>query len=137
MNKLIDEFNKLEEELHHTMENYPLLKDDIEIYSNRINKIEEMMNDSEEYYLGSINDQIKEIINDIKVRSEKTEKLYNEYQELAKIWEDLEISKDISENELDEINHSIKEANELITGDKYSDIVRAKEILEEQIKKLK
>ena len=137
MNKLIDEFNKLEEELHHTMENYPLLKDDIEIYSNRINKIEEMMNDSEEYYLGSINDQIKEIINDIKVRSEKTEKLYNEYQKLAKIWEDLEISKDISENELDEINHSIKEANELITSDKYSDIIRAIEILEEQIKKLK
>ena len=137
MNKLIDEFNKLEEELHHTMENYPLLKDDIEIYSNRINKIEEMMNDSEEYYLGSINDQIKEIINDIKVRSEKTEKLYNEYQKLARIWEELEINKDIGENELDKINNSIKEANELITSDKYSDIIRAIEILEEQIKKLK
>ena len=137
MNYYYKEFEKLQEELHEVMHEYPLFKEDIdEIENKRIKEINELLDKNDEFYFKKAIDKLKDLINFIKNTSTSINNEYKKFDKLASIWEKIELF-DISENELAIINDKVNKANELINSHNLSDLSYANKIMEELINKYK
>lgn len=138
MDNLIKDFNKLQEEFHETIENYPILEDDFNnIFDNDIKEIEELLDKNDEYYLKKANSKLEDLIKNIKEMSEDIKDIFDKYDSLTKIWNSLIIKKEISERTLDKINKQVSKSNELITRKNYKDVKEAYKLLNISVKELK
>ena len=138
MDNLIKEFNQLQEEFHETIENYPILEDDFNnIFDRDIKEIEELIDKNDEYYLKKANSKLEDLIVYVKEMSEDIKDIFNKYDSLTKIWNNLEVKKEISQSILDNINKQVKLSNELIIRKNYSDIKEAYKLLNKSVKELK
>ena len=138
MDSLIKDFNELQEEFHETIENYPILEDDFnDIFNYDIKEIEELLDKNDEYYLKKAISKLEDLIKYIKEMSEDIQDIFNKYDSLTKIWNELEIKKEISSNTLDKINKQVKLSNELINRKNYKDIKEAYKLLNKAVKELK
>ena len=128
------ELEKLHEEFHEVMHNYPLFSEDIdEIEKKDIKEINELLDKNDEYYLKSAISKLKDLINYIKTTSESIKKEYDKFDKLAGTWEKVILS-NISDKELSKINNEVRKANELIRSHNLKDISEANKILERLIK---
>lgn len=138
MNELIDDFNSLQEEFHETIENYPILEDDFNnIYDNDIKEIEELLDYNDEYYLKKAISKLEDLIKEIKVMSVNTKMIFDKYDVLTKIWNEMEIKKEINSKTLDKINNQVKKSHELIMKKNYDDVNNAYNLLNKSIEELK
>ncbi len=138
MESLIKDFNKLQEEFHEVVENYPILEDDFnKIFDKDIKEIEELLDKNDEYYLKKANSKLEDLIEDIKEMSEDIKDLFDKYDSLTKVWNELEIKKEINSRTLDRINNQVKKANELITSKNYKSVKEAYKLLNASVKELK
>jgi len=138
MDSFVDEFNKLQEEFHETIENYPILEDDFsEIYDNDIKEIEELIDRNDEYYLKKAISKLEDLIKKIKEMSKDIEKLFDKYDLLTKTWNDLEIKREINQTLLDKINNQVKKSHELIIKKNFKDVNEAYKLLSRAIEELK
>ena len=138
MENLINDFNKLQEEFHETVENYPILEDDFnKIFEEDISEIEELLDKNDEYYLKKAISKLEDLIQYIKEMSDDIKNIFKKYDELTTIWNNLEIKKEISSSILDKINKKVLKSNELITSKKYKDVKESYKLLNEAIKELK
>lgn len=128
------ELEKLQEEFHEIMHNYPLFSEDIdEIEKKDIKEINELLDKNDEYYLKSAISKLKDLINYIKTTSESIKKEYDKFDKLAGTWEKVILS-NIDDKELSKINNEVRKANELIRSHNLKDISEANRILERLIK---
>ena len=128
------ELEKLQEEFHEVMHNYPLFSEDIdEIEKKDIKEINELLDKNDEYYLKSAISKLKDLINYIKTTSESIKKEYDKFDKLAGTWEKVILS-NIDDKELSKINNEVRKANELIRSHNLKDISEANKILERLIK---
>ena len=131
------EFDKLQEELHEVMHDYPLFKEDIdEIEDKKIKEINELLDKNDEFYFKKAIDKLKDLIFYIKDTSNKINNEYKKFDKLARTCSKIEIH-DISDIELHTINDKVVKANELIKSHKLIDLSYANKIMEELIKKYK
>ena len=138
MNELIDDFNSLQEEFHETIENYPILEDDFNnIYDNDIKEIEELLDYNDEYYLKKAISKLEDLIKEIKVMSANIKMIFDKYDVLTKIWNEMEIKKEINSKTLDKINNQVKKSHELIMKKNYDDVNSAYNLLNKSIEELK
>ena len=128
------ELEKLQEEFHEVIHNYPLFSEDIdEIEKKDIKEINELLDKNDEYYLKSAISKLKDLINYIKTTSESIKKEYDKFDKLAGTWEKVILS-NIDDKELSKINNEVRKANELIRSHNLKDISEANKILERLIK---
>ncbi len=128
------EFQKLQEEFHDVMHEYPLFKETIEdIEEKDIKELNELLEKHDEYYLKQAISKLKDLISFIKNTSTTIQKEYQKFDELVKVWDSIRIV-NVSENKLSEINIKVKKANELIKSHYLKDIIEANKILEKLIK---
>lgn len=128
------ELEKLQEEFHKVIHNYPLFSEDIdEIEKKDIKEINELLDKNDEYYLKSAISKLKDLINYIKTTSESIKKEYDKFDKLAGTWEKVILS-NIDDKELSKINNEVRKANELIRSHNLKDISEANKILERLIK---
>ena len=131
------EFDKLTEEFHEVMHDYPLFKEDIDkIYDIDIKELNELLDKNDEYYLKKAIDKLKDLIKYIKDTSESIDKEYENFDKLAKIWEEVKIVTD-DDKVLNKINDKVNKANKLIKSHDLKDIKEANKIMEELIKDIK
>ena len=127
-------FEKLQEEFHEVMHNFPLFKEDIdEIEDKKIKEINELLDKNDEFYFKKAIDKLKDLIKYIKDTSESISKEYNNFNQLANIWEKTNFT-NIDEKTLNKINNDVKKANELIKSHNINDLSEANKIMEELIK---
>ena len=125
------EFEKLQEEFHDVMHDYPLFSEDIkEIEEKQIKEINELLDKNDDYYFKKAIDKLKDLINYIKETSTSIKKEYDTFDKLARIWEKTEINNKV---DLNKINDQVKKANELIKSHKLSDLVEANKIMNDLI----
>lgn len=137
MEKLWHEFEELQNEFHEVVENYPLLDEDInKIFDKDIKEISLLIDKNDEYYLKKAISKIEDLIDDIKEKSEKTEKIFQEYDKLAERWNNLKVTKMIDEEKLSIINKQVKKANDLINMKNYDDVKKGYDLFSEAVKKL-
>ena len=128
------EFDKLSEELHEVMHDYPLFSEDIkELEEHEIKEINELLAKHDDFYFKKAIDKLKDLISYIKDISENIQKEYHAFDKLANVWEKV-IIKDVSKEELDTINDEVKRANALITSHDIKDLREANKIMEKLIK---
>ena len=138
MDGLIDDFNKLQEEFHETIEKFPILEDDFnDIFDNDIKEIEKLLDKNDEYYLKKANSKLEDLIKEIKEMNKNLKNIFDKYDALTKIWNDIEIKKEISSNTLDRINNQVKKSNELIVKKNFKDIKEAYKLLSKSVEELK
>lgn len=138
MEELWQEFEKLQEEFHETIENYPLLEGDIdEIFDNDIKEIEELLDKNDEYYLKKAITKLKDLIDYIKDLSYKTDCAFKKYNQLAERWNSTEIKNKIDNQLLSKINSDILKSNELIQSKQFEDVNKAVQLFQDALKKLK
>lgn len=138
MEKLWQEFEKLQEEFHKIIENYPILEEDFQkIYEEDLEEMEELLDKNDEYYLKKAISKLSDLNEYIKDMSLDTQNLFNEYDKLTKIWEELVIIKEISNDKLDKINNLSKKSSILINKQNYHDVKEAVNLIREAIKELK
>ena len=134
MNYYEKEFEKLQEEFHEVMHNYPLFKEIIdEIEEKNIKEINELLEKNDEYYLKKAIDKLKDLIKFIKNTSTCIKNEYEKYNKLALIWEKIKIH-DTSDIELAMINDRVNKANQLINSHEVKDLIEANKIMEVLIK---
>ena len=131
------DFEKLQEEFHENMHEYPLFEEMIDdIYENDIKEINELLEKNDEFYLKKAIQKLENINDYIKDTSKKIDKLYKEYDNNAKIWNEigpLNTTNDI----LNDLNSRLKKANELINSHDIKDLIEANKIMEKLIKDAK
>jgi len=138
MEELWGDFEKIQEEFHEVIENYPIFEEDIEkIFDKDIHEVEELIEKNDEYYLKKAIRKLEDLIEYIKDTSDNINKLYKEYDKLTDIWNKLEIKKEISQRNLDRINEQVKRSNELIIAKNYEDVKEAVNLFSKTIKELK
>ena len=138
MDSLINDFNKLQEEFHETIENYPILEEDFnKIFDNDIKEIEELIDRDDEYYLKKAISKLEDLIKEIKVMSKDIKSIFDKYDSLTKTWNELEIKREISQTLLDKINNQVKKSHELITKKNFKDVKEAYKLLNKSIEELK
>lgn len=138
MNDLIDEFNKLQEDFHETIEEYPILEEDFDkIFDDDIKEIEELVDKNDEYYLKKACSKLLDIIKKIKEMSQDIKDIFDKYDSLTKKWNEIEIDASIDPMLLDKVNKQVKKSNQLITSKNYKDVKEAYKLLSESIKELK
>lgn len=138
MESLWKDFEKLQEEFHETVEDYPMLEEDINrIFEKDIVEINELLDKNDEYYLKKAIRKLEDLIEYIEKTSDEIKDLYKEYETLTDIWNKLEINQEISEKVLDKINKQVTEANELIVAKNYQDVKKAIKLFQNAVKELK
>lgn len=138
MDSLINDFNKLQEEFHETIETYPILEDDFnKIFDNDIKEIEELLDCNDEYYLKKAISKLEDLIKKIKEMSEDIKNIFDKYDSLTKTWNELEIKSEISSSLLDKINNQVKKSHELINKKNFKDVKEAYKLLNKSIEELK
>lgn len=138
MEKLWIELENLQEEFHETIENYPILEEDFnKIFDKDLKEIEELLDKNDEYYLKKAISNLEDLIKYIKDMSFDIKNLFNQYDKLTKIWEDLEIKKEISESKLRKINNLVRKSTDLINSHNYKDVKESINLFELAIKELK
>ena len=138
MESLINDFDKLQEEFHETIENYPILEDDFnKMFDNDIKEIEELIDCNDEYYLKKANSKLETMIKEIKKMSKDIKDIFDKYNSLTIIWNNLQIESEISEKVLNRINKQVKTSYELITKKNYKDVEEAYKLLSKSIEELK
>ena len=137
MNYYQEEFEKLKEEFHDVMHNYPLFQEQIDnIYDKDIKEINELLDKNDEFYLKKANSKLKDLIKYVKNTSENIDVEYQKFDSLAKTWEKLRIVND-DNFFLDKINNQVNKANELIKSHDLNEIREANKIMERLIKEVK
>ena len=128
------EFDKLNEELHEVMHDYPLFSEDIkELEEHEIKEINELLDKHDDFYFKKAIDKLKDLISYIKDISENIQKEYHTFDKLANVWEKV-IIKDVTKEELDAINDEVKRANALIASHDIKNLREANKIMETLIK---
>ena len=136
MNYYHEEFEKLQEEFHDVMHNYPLFKEMIDsLYDNDIKEINDLLNKNDEYYLKEAISKLKDVINYVKDTNQKIEKEYREFDKLAGEWDKIKIATDDSDY-IKYINDKVNKANILIKSHEIKEIEEANKIMEEMIKEV-
>lgn len=138
MERLVDDFNKLQEEFHETIENYPILEEDFNnIFDKEIKEIEELLDKNDEYYLKKAISKLEDLIKNIKDMSNDIKNIFNKYDSLTKVWNSMKITKEISSTLLDKINNQVKKSHDLINNKNYQDVKEAYKLLNKAIEELK
>lgn len=137
MDYYYNELDKLFDEFHEVMHDYPLFKEDIEkIEEKDIKEINELLEKNDEFYLKKAIDKLKYLIKYIKETSENIEKEYSIFSRLVNTWDKIEIH-DIDDNSLNNINSQVIKANELIKCHDLKKIKEANKIMNDLIKNTK
>ena len=135
MDYYLNELEKLQEEFHDVMHDYPLFKEMIDdIDEKNIKEINALIEKNDEYYLKEANKKLKSLIEYIKKTSEEIQKEYDKFDKLAKEWEQKRILD--NNDKLDIINAQIEKASELIQSHDLIKIKEANKILENVLKRI-
>ena len=127
------EFEKLQEEFHDVMHDYPLFQEIFEeIEEKDIKEINELLDKHDDFYFKKAIDKLKDLIKYIKDTSNSIKTEYEKFDKLAGIWEETKLI-DLSEKELNEVNSKVRKANELIKSHNIKDLVYANKIMEDLI----
>ena len=128
------DFEKLQEEFHENMHEYPLFEEMIdEIYEKDIKEINDLLEKNDEYYLKKAINKLSSINNYIQDTSREIDKLYKEYDKNAKIWNNFD-PLPVTDEVLYDMNSRLKKANELINGHSIDELKEANRIMKELIK---
>lgn len=134
MDYYLQEFEKLQEDFHDTLHDYPLFQEMLDkIFDEDIEEIKDLLDKNDEYYLKEAIRKLERLIDYIKDTSENIKKEYDKFDTLAKKWKEKEFL-NVTDKELDIINSKVKKANELIQSHDLSDIRNANKIMEELLK---
>ncbi len=134
MDYYLKKFEKLKEEFHDAMHEYPLFTETIqEIEEKDIKEINELLEKNDEFYLKKAISKLNDLIQYIKDTSTSIKNEYDKFDKNALLWEKVEID-NASEKELAIINDSVKKANILIKSHNLKDIKEANRIIETLIK---
>ncbi len=137
MDFYIHEFEKLEEDFHEVMHDYPLFKEDIDrIYDKDIKEINDLLEKNDEYYLKSAISKLKDLIGYAKNTSNAINKEYETFDRLASDWENIRLV-NISEDELNTLNDYVKKANSLIKSHDLKDLRDANKIMNDLLKRVR
>lgn len=125
---LIDDFNK-------NIQNYPLFKEIIDnIYDNDIKEINDLVNKNDIFYFKKAIDKLKDLNNYIINTSNYISKIYSEFEENVKIWEEIKDKCILKDDMLDKVNSYINKANSLIKESNLDKIKLALDYLNDAIK---
>lgn len=131
------DFEKLQEEFHENMHDYPLFQEMIdEIYDKDIEEINSLLEKNDEYYLKKAIKKLENVNDYIKNTSREIDKLYSEYDQYAKYWNEIGLL-NVSDSILNDMNSRLKKANELINCHNIGDIKEANRIMSSLIKEAK
>ncbi len=134
MDYYIKEFDKLQEEFHEVMHNYPLFNEDIKkIQDKDIKELNELLSKNDEYYFKKAISKLKDLIYYVKDTSTKIKNEYSKFDKLAKEWDTIRLI-NVSESELANINDKVRKANELIKKHDLNSLIEANKIMERLIK---
>ena len=123
------EWEKLQEEFHDVMHEYPLFSEMIQdIEDKDIKELNELLEKNDEYYLKKAISKLKDLISYIKDTSLTIKSEFTKFDELALAWEKVQIT-NVSIEELNEINRLVRKANELIKRHSIKDIKEANKIM--------
>ena len=137
MDYYYSEFQKLQEEFHDVMHDYPLFIETIrDIEEKDIKEINELLEKNDEFYLKKAIRKLEDLIKFIKETSTSIKNEYDKFDKLANSWEKIELV-NVSEEDLNIINNQVKKANELIKSHKLKDLALANNILDNLIQKVK
>lgn len=137
MNYYHEELEKLIEEFHEVMHDYPLFKEEIDnIYDKDIKEINELLDKNDEFYLKKANSKLKDLIKYIKDTSVEIDNEYKLFDKLAKEWENIKIVRD-DKDFLNKINGKVKRANNLIKSHDIKEIKEANSIMYDLLKDVK
>ncbi len=128
------EFDKLKEEFHEVMHDYPLFMETIrDIEEKDIKELNELLEKNDEFYLKKAIRKLEDLIAFVKETSTSIKDEYAKFDKLASIWEKIRIV-DVSDKELDNINSKVQRANQLIKSHDLKEIKEANNIMEKLIK---
>lgn len=128
-----EKWEKLQEEFHDVMHEYPLFSETIEeIEEHELKEINELLEKHDEFYFKKAISKLEDLISYIKKTSTDIEREYTKFDKLASIWEKITIH--TSEKELNRINDKVRKANELIKSHRLKDLIEANKIMEALIK---
>lgn len=134
MDYYLQEFEKLQEDFHDTLHDYPLFQEMLDkIFDEDIEEIKDLLDKNDEYYLKEAIRKLERLIDYIKDTSDNIKKEYNKFDTLAKKWKTKEFL-NVTDKELDIINSKVIKANELIQSHDLGDIRNANKIMEELLK---
>ena len=134
MDYYIKEFEKLQEEFHDVMHDYPLFLETIkDIEEKNLKEINELIEKNDEFYLKQAIKKLTDLIEYIKDTSNSVKDEYQKFDTLANRWEKIKIG-NVSDKDLDAINNKVHEANKLIKSHKIEELIAANKILETLIK---
>ena len=123
-------FEKLQDEFHQTMHDFPLFSEMIDkIYDKDIKEINDLLEKNDEYYLKKAIDKIDRLIDYVKDTSESIDREYDKFDKLARNWEKITFVNE-EEDYLDKLNKRVNKANELIKSHDLDDIKEANKIME-------
>ena len=137
MDYYYNEIDKLQDEFHEVMHDYPLFQEMIDkIFDKDIKEINELLDKNDEYYLKKAISKLKDVIDYVKTTSKEIDKEYDKFDRLAKTWEKIEFV-NVEQSFLDNLNNKINKANELIKSHDIKDIMEANNIMEKIIKEVR
>ena len=137
MDYYYNEFDKLQDEFHEVMHDYPLFQEMIdEIYDKDIKEINELLDKNDEFYLKKAISKLKNIIDYVKKTSKEIDNEYDKFDKLARTWEKIKFV-NVEQSFLDNLNSKINKANELIKSHDLKDIIEANSIMEKIIKEVR
>lgn len=128
------EWEKIQEEFHDVMHEYPLFTETIEeIEEKDLKELNELLEKNDLFYLKQAISKLKDLIEFIKDTSTSIKNEYAKFDKLANEWDKIEI-KNINEKELNIMNDKVNKANELIKSHDLKDLIEANKILRALIK---
>ena len=137
MDYYYNEFDKLQDEFHEVMHDYPLFQEMIDkIFDKDIKEINELLDKNDEFYLKKAISKLKDIIDYVKKTSKEIDNEYDKFDKLARTWEKIKFV-NVEQSFLDNLNSKINKANELIKSHDLKDIIEANNIMEKIIKEVR
>ncbi len=137
MDYYYNEIDKLQDEFHEVMHDYPLFQEMIDkIFDKDIKEINELLDKNDEFYLKKAISKLKDIIDYVKKTSKEIDKEYDKFDKLARTWEKIKFV-NVEQSFLDNLNSKINKANELIKSHDLKDIIEANNIMEKIIKEVR
>lgn len=138
MTTIYEDFTKLQEEFHETIENYPLFEEDItRIFDKDIKDIEDLLDKNDEYYIKKAYSKLEDVIKYIKDTSTDIKTLYRKYDTLVEKWEHINLTKDCPKEKIEYANKLMMESNKLIKEKNINSIKLAVDKLEDAIKEFR
>ena len=137
INEYYHDFEKLQNEFHENMHDYPLFQEMIdEIYEKDISEINELLEKNDEFYLKKAISKLEDINKYIKDTSLEIDKLYKEYDQYARDWNEIG-PLNVDDKVLNNLNNRLKRANELINSHNLNDIKEANKIMYNLLREVK